>query len=465
MLFNSYEFIFIFLPVTMLVFYGLTYFRKVRASIWWIGFASLFFYAYWNWRFLFLFAISIVFNYFLGNTITDARSANRQKYYLILGLIANLSLLAYFKYTNFFLQNFSALTGVGLTLPEIILPVGISFFTFTQIAYIVDCARSKQSKYRFSDYVLFVSFFPHLVAGPILMHNATIPQIESKRFGRPSARKVSMAIQFFSIGLFKKIIIADNLALFVDPLFKNAHHLSLFDAWVAALLYTFQIYFDFSAYSEMAVGLALLMNVRIPFNFNSPYKALSIVDFWRRWHISLSSFLRHYLYIPLGGNRNGALRRYINLFITMLLGGLWHGASWTFVIWGGLHGSYLAINHFWKVTGLKLSSYLAWVITFFAVVIAWVFFRAQTLSAATSLLKSMIGYNHAYSWPSSLSVTPTMMIICISLFVCWAVAVPNTQQIVINRQPKMRIAIPIVLMLVLGILGLGKSDNFIYFQF
>jgi alginate O-acetyltransferase complex protein AlgI len=261
------------------------------------------------------------------------------------------------------------------------------------------------------------------------------------------------------------VIIADNLASFVDPIFAHANQLSTYDAWTGAVLYTFQIYFDFSAYSEMAVGLALLMNVRIPLNFNSPYKSISIIDFWRRWHISLSRFLRDYLYIPLGGNRRGGIRRYLNLFATMLLGGLWHGAAWTFVVWGGLHGIYLAINHAWRKTGVKLPRYFAWAITFFAVMMAWVFFRAQSLTDANALVRSMFGFDQASSLPSQIQATPIMLLLCVSMLIGWAIVAPNAQQIIISRQPKLRYSLIIPLMLVIGMLALGRNYSFIYFQF
>lgn len=463
MLFNSYEFIFLFLPAVLLIFYAFCQFGMVRAAVWWTGIASLLFYAYWDWHFLFLFAASIIFNYVMGSAIVLSKQESTRKYLLITGLITNLGLLAFFKYSHFFLQNIIDVTGVSLTIPNIILPVGISFFTFTQIAYLVDCMR-EQHKYQFADYLVFVSFFPHLVAGPILRHDKTIPQIESKRFGKPSARKVYIAIVFFSIGLFKKVVIADSLAGYVDNLFAHADTLSVLEAWTAALLYTFQIFFDFSAYSEMAIGLAFLMNVRIPFNFNSPYKAISIIDFWRRWHISLSSFLRDYLYIPLGGNRKGPKRRYLNLFITMLLGGLWHGAAWTFVIWGGLHGMYLAINHAWQRTGIKLPAFVAWSITFLAVVIAWIFFRAQHLTTAFSLLKTMFKLNGAALLGTQLP-HPLLMLISIAALIGVARIAPNVQQIAIARQPAMRMAILTAVLLVIGILNLGHNANFIYFQF
>lgn len=463
MLFNSYEFIFIFLPAVLLVFYAFCQYGKVRAAVWWTGLVSLIFYAYWDWHFLFLFAGSILFNYLTGNAIISVRQEKLKKTILISGLVVNLGILAFFKYSRFFLQNIIHVSGVTLSIPDIILPVGISFFTFTQIAYLVDCLR-EHHRYRFADYLVFVSFFPHLVAGPILRHDQTIPQIESRQFGKPSAKKIYIAIVFFSIGLFKKVMIADSIAVYVDQLFSHAESLSMLEAWAGALLYTFQIFFDFSAYSEMAIGLAYLMNVKIPYNFNSPYKSLSITDFWRRWHISLSSFLRDYLYIPLGGNRKGPWRRYLNLFITMLLGGLWHGAAWTFIIWGGLHGIYLAINHAWQRLGIKLPYFISWTATFIAVVIAWIFFRAQHLSTAISILKSMFGLNGRAIMGTQLA-HPLLMMAGIAMLIAWTVTAPNAQQIAIARKPGLRMTITIALLFVLGILGLGQSEHFIYFQF
>ncbi len=461
MLFNSYEFLFLFLPITMMIFYAFCRYQMLRAATWWIGVASLFFYAYWDWKFLILFVVSILFNYGVGNHIIRRAGTPSQRRLLIFGLTVNLGLLGFFKYSQFFLQNITALTHVEWSLPAIILPIGISFFTFTQIAYLVDCARNKCVHYQFSDYLLFVSFFPHLVAGPILRHEAIIPQLESRKFGQPSSKKIYMAVIFFSIGLFKKIVIADNLALYVDPLFANIHQLSTVDAWFAAIFYTFQIYFDFSAYSEMAIGLGLLMNVRLPFNFNSPYKASSIVDFWRRWHISLSGFLRDYLYISLGGNRKGNARRYINLFTTMLLGGLWHGAAWTFVIWGALHGCYLIVNHAWHKTGIKLPYPVAWAMTFLAVMFAWVFFRAENITSAFTFIQAMSGrggvVNHG-EMTSGLLMAAMLMIM-------WTLTAPNTQQVAFSRKPRKLIAVQTAVMLLIGILGLGHSDHFIYFQF
>lgn len=464
MLFNSYEF-FIFLPITLIIFYACIYLNKVRFAVWWLSLASLFFYSYWNWRFLFLFLGSILFNYALGSKMVAVHDVKTKKRLLIAGLAVNLCLLGFFKYAAFFVENINGAAGLTLTVPDVILPIGISFFTFTQIAFLVDCRKASTGGYRFIDYVLFVSFFPHLVAGPILLHDKTIPQFSSKHFGRPSLQKINMAIMFFSMGLFKKSFIADSIGEYVDLLYKNISHLSMFDSWCAAFLYTFQIYFDFSAYSEMAVGLALLLNVRIPFNFNSPYQSLSIVEFWRRWHISLSGFLRDYLYIPLGGNRMGSARRYMNLFVTMLLGGLWHGSSWTFVCWGALHGIYLTINHMWHKSGYCLHRYAAWVLTFFAVMLAWVFFRSQSIHDAFHLLGAMFGYHGSLYLPSQLDVMPLTMTAGIVCLVAWTLKMPNAQQVVYARETSIAVTVGTPLLLLLGMMSLDHSANFIYFQF
>jgi D-alanyl-lipoteichoic acid acyltransferase DltB (MBOAT superfamily) len=284
---------------------------------------------------------------------------------------------------------------------QILLPLAISFHTFQQIAYLVDTYRGETHHYRFLDYLFFVVFFPQLIAGPIVRHDEIIPQIAQRRTWRPGAVELALGVTIFSFGLFKKVVLADYVAVPADLVFAAAgDRLGFFEAWLGATAYALQIYFDFSAYSDMAVGLALLAGIRLPLNFFSPYQAGSIIEFWRRWHMTLSRFLLHYVYVPLGGNRLGRGRRYANLMTTMLLGGLWHGAAWTFVLWGGLHGAYLAINHAWR--GTRLASVWAqrraWrvasvALTFLAVCVAWVFFRAPGFGAALEMLQAMAGMN------------------------------------------------------------------------
>ncbi|RYG25077.1 MAG: MBOAT family protein, partial [Burkholderiales bacterium] len=337
MLFNSYAFVFLFLPITFVGFFLIARFSHFMAALW-LAAASLFFYGWWDPRYVVLLVASIGLNYVMGYVIGKARSADgptpRAKLLLILALAANLGILGYYKYTDFFINTVNDLSGAGWALHHVILPLGISFFTFTQIAFLVDVYRGIAREYNAVHYVLFASYFPHLIAGPVLHHKQMMPQ-----FHRPETYRINVAnfndgMTIFVIGLFKKVLIADQFALYANPVFtavEGGATLSMTEAWVGALAYTFQLYFDFSAYSDMAIGLSRMFNVDLPINFNSPYKSRSIIDFWRRWHITLSTFLRDYLYFGLGGNRHGAVRRYVNLLTTMVLGGLWHGANWTFV--------------------------------------------------------------------------------------------------------------------------------------
>lgn len=408
MLFNSFEFIFVLLPVSVVLFYLFSLNGYSRVAIAALVLASLFFYAWWNPIYLVLLIFSILVNYSLGILLLspDKLAFLNRKQVLIIGICLNIGLLAYFKYTGFFINNINHLFGLSIGFGQnIILPLAISFFTFQQIAYLVDTYYHETKEYNFLDYSLFVSFFPQLIAGPIVHHKEMLPQFAEQRANNEIWINLGIGLTIFSIGLFKKVIIADNIALHSTPVFSAANagtELSFFSAWVGVLAYTFQIYFDFSGYSDMAIGLARLFGIRLPLNFHSPYKSRSIVEFWRKWHMTLSRFLRDYLYIPLGGNKKGNLRRYTNLLITMLLGGLWHGAGWTFIIWGALHGLFLIINHAWhKIKKIFFSAFngnrfftaLAIALTFFCIVISWVFFRAESLDAALNMLAAMFGMN------------------------------------------------------------------------
>src|SRR3984885_3576772 len=346
MLFSSYTFLFQFLPAVVLAFAAARR-HSPRAGILVLAGASLFFYGAWRPVYLLLLLASIAANFSLGLLMEDPR---RRRAIGMLGVALNLALLGYFKYTDFIFGSIHALSGVPLPSLDIVLPLGISFFTFQQIAYLVDVMRGARVERDIVSYTLFVSFFPHLIAGPLVHHAEMIPQFKRARSGRSSVL-AARGLAIFAAGLFKKVVIADNLAQFVSPVFAHLDAgggVTTPWAWLATLAYTLQIYFHFSRHFDMAIGLALLFGIRLPVNFRSPYQALSIVEFWRRWHITLSRFLRDYLYIPLGGNRLGEQRRYLNLMVTMLLGGLWHGAGWTFLIWGGLHGVYLCVNHLWQ---------------------------------------------------------------------------------------------------------------------
>ncbi len=405
MLFNSPVFIFAFLPLTFLGFYLISSLGRYLLARAFLVIASLVFYAWWNPWYLPLLLASLAVNYSLSAALRRAATPVARKGWLILGLVFNLGLLGYFKYANFFMESFNALVGTEFAVTKILLPLAISFFTFEQIAYIVDSYKGHTERYNVIDYSLFVVFFPQLIAGPIMHPQEMLPQFQGAayRFRRDD---FSIGLTIFLIGLFKKVLIADTVARYGTPVFDAANSLSqisLLEAWGGALAYTLQLYFDFSGYSDMAIGLGRMFGIRVPLNFNSPYKATNIVDFWRRWHITLSRWLREYLYFSLGGNRKGPVRRYLNLMITMLLGGLWHGAAWTFVFWGGLHGLYLMINHAWRAvltaTGLGRPLQKGWgvflsrALTFVAVVVGWVYFRADSWTAAHNILRGMIGLN------------------------------------------------------------------------
>ncbi|MCB2101392.1 MAG: MBOAT family protein [Rhodobacterales bacterium] len=409
MLFNSYEFIFAFLPLSVLGFFLLERMGRRREAIAWLVVASLFFYGWWNPPYLALLVASIVFNFLVGSRLARRSVAPRRvdKALLLFGVAVNLAAIGYFKYANFFVGNVNALAGTDYNLGTIVLPLAISFFTFQQITFLVDSYRGETTEFSFLHYCLFVSFFPQLIAGPIVHHSEMLPQFRHHDAGRFSHTNLAVGLTIFAMGLFKKAVLADGVAVYATPVFNAAEAgqtLDFFTAWAAALAYTIQLYFDFSGYSDMAIGAARIFGITLPLNFNSPYKATSIIDFWRRWHMTLSRFLRDYVYISLGGNRHGPTRRHVNLMGTMLLGGLWHGAGWTFVVWGGLHGAYLVINHVWtRFRALRhggvapehgpLGQALAWALTFVAVVVGLVFFRALTFDGALTILTGMTGLN------------------------------------------------------------------------
>jgi len=519
MLFNSYGFIFLYLPAVLLGFFWLARVSHAFAAGW-LALASLFFYGYWNPAYVGLLLGSIACNYAFGLWIAKAgvrREDRRKKQLLIVAIAANLALLAYYKYANFFVGSVNSLAGTQWSLGEIILPLGISFFTFTQIAFLADTYQGKVKEYNFVHYLLFVTYFPHLIAGPVLHHREMMPQFALASTYRFNYENLSVGLTIFIIGLFKKVIVADGLAFYVGPVFAapaSGVQLTFIDAWGGALCYTLQLYFDFSGYSDMAIGLSRMFGVVLPLNFHSPYKSVNIIEFWRRWHMTLSRFLRDYLYIPLGGNRKGKARRYLNLMITMLLGGLWHGAGWTFVIWGGLHGLYLVVNHGWHGLRKRLGQNphrslsgpmhaLAVLITFLAVVVAWVVFRADNIDTALAMLKAMAGMNGfvlpdawlakwggAGQWlvrqgvpfgaTNDLIMGGAVNWIWISLLIVWLA--PNTQQIMASYKPALDVpeggkakrllwqpsTFAMLLICTLGfiaIINLNKQSVFLYFQF
>lgn len=511
MLFNSYEFLFAFLPVVFGGFLALSALSKQRAAATFLVLASLYFYAFWAPQYLLLLLCSIAFNFHSGKYISRAVLAGKEtkgSWLLVISVSVNLLLLAYYKYANFLLDIVAVISHSNLPALDIILPIGISFFTFTQIAFLVDCKESKVKEHNAINYLLFVSYFPHLIAGPVLHHAEMMPQFGEAKTYRFVPENFIAGLTFFVIGLFKKVVLADGIQPYVGPVFDSNEAPSFFSAWGGALAYTLQLYFDFSAYSDMAIGLSKMFNVDLPLNFNSPYKAKNISDFWRRWHMTLSRFLRDYLYIRLGGNQKGVIRRYLNLLITMLLGGLWHGAGWTFVIWGGLHGLFLIVNHSWialkkhRIIRISpsgsLGNILAVALTFISVVIAWVFFRATNLDVAIMVLSGMVGQNGIAATTLATTAIPGnefsleyVIFIITGMNIDWrqiswigtllsiAWFLPNSQQIIeryviapdfgISNMRAFRwvfsgVLIPILLLLTL-INGSRDVSEFIYFNF
>ena len=384
MLFSSQLFILVFLPLSVILFYLCAARYSYRLGI--LLFASITFYAWWDLRFLPLLLVSITVNWLL----VKAHYASGTPYYLTLGVVLNLALLGLFKYANFFAENVLALFDVAHQAWSIILPLGISFFTFQQISYLVDVKRGEATQYRFLEYASYVSFFPQLIAGPIVRHGELIPQfIRDPK--RPEVLELAgRGAILFTLGLVKKVFFADELAPIADEGFAAATSISSADAWAAALAYSLQLYFDFSAYSDMAIGLAAMFGLKLPINFDAPYKSHNIRVFWRRWHITLSNFLRDYVYIPMGGSRGGLLATCLVVMATMLLCGLWHGAGWTFIAWGAIHGLAICANRMWMLAGIKMPRVIGWLFTTIFVVFAWVLFRAETFSDALGVGGAML---------------------------------------------------------------------------
>jgi D-alanyl-lipoteichoic acid acyltransferase DltB (MBOAT superfamily) len=459
MLFNSYDYLLYFLPLTLIGFFALG--RRPGWSVAWLVAASLFFYAWWNPRYLPLILASIAFNFVIGGVIRRERS--RAKLVLACGIAANLLLLGVFKYADFAIDNAAVMLGLTFSLPHIVLPLGISFFTFTQIAYLVDVYRDRAREPSLANYALFVSFFPHLLAGPILHHSEMMPQFASATNKRPQAANMAAGLFLLCIGLVKKVCFADHLAPLAEAGFDHPATLTTLGAWLAVLAYTLQIYFDFSGYTDMALGAARMFNIELPLNFNSPYHATNIREFWLRWHMTLSRFLREYLYIPLGGNRHGPARTALAVMATFVLGGLWHGAAWTFVVWGALHGCALVCYRGWQATGLRMPRPLAWGVTMLFVVIAWVFFRAPSLASAFAMLQAMAGLNAAGAVQAAGLDSWAGAILAAGLAI--AALKRNSNAMAREFRPAWSSAIAVTAGLVASILQLGKVAPFIYFNF
>jgi alginate O-acetyltransferase complex protein AlgI len=469
MLFNSYEFIFAFLPIVFFVYFYLNKQNQTALSKYWLFASSLFFYSWWNIIYLPLILVSIIANYFIGIRLRDSLNycGGRRKALLIFGLAFNLSLLGYFKYTDFFITGINFAVGTEFNLLHLALPLGISFFTFQQITFLIDAYNGEIEKYDFLSFAVFVTFFPQLIAGPIVHHKEMMPQFQDSQNTRVNYRNIGVGLFIFSIGLFKKTAVADFFSKWATPAFDISPKLTFLEAWATSLSYTFQIYFDFSGYTDMAIGAALLFNIRLPINFNSPYCALNIRDFWRRWHITLTRFLRDYIYIPLGGNRKTEFCTYGNLMATFFIGGLWHGGGMTFLVWGGLHGAAMIAHRFWASLNLKMNACLAWLITFLFINTTWVFFRSETWTDAIKILRAMWGWEGInltiYEYFPDVGVPLFVFLAIITTFL--AAVGRNSNYYLDNFQFNKTTLALFALLFGIGFVNIGSHTEFLYFAF
>lgn len=486
MLFNSYIFILFFLPFTLLGYYGLNYLKLYRLSNLFLIGMSLCFYGYFEHRYLLIICGSILVNYLLSRGILYWEKKRRiSRLLMILGIGINVAVIFYFKYYDFFLENINAVFGKSFALKNILLPLGISFFTFQQISYLVDSYRGETKEYRLDEYALFVSFFPQLIAGPIVLHGEMIPQFKNPENRRLIPQNFAKGMYLFALGLFKKVIIADTFGKAVALGFGDIGALSSMEAWIVSLSYTFQIYFDFSGYCDMAIGIGYLFNVELPANFNSPYKASSITDFWGRWHMSLTRFLRTYIYIPLGGNRKGMARTCLNVMIVYLVSGIWHGANWTFILWGLLHGGLCCLNRLFQKLWEKLGVVTRWCMTFIAVNVLWVLFRADNIASAGLFVKEMFSLSgfavreelYQCFELMELAILGRLPIINILYsqitgFYMWVFILGaffavlkfrNSKEIEFKPTPGKALAV--IVFMVWSVISLGEVSSFLYFNF
>ena len=447
----------------------------------WLFLSSLFFYGWWNPIYLPLILFSLVVNYIFGTTLGKMKHPLKKKILLTIGILFNVCLLGYFKYYDFFIANINAVFDTDFHVMNLILPLAISFYTFQKIPYLIDSYHGETKGYSPLNYGLFLTFFPQLIAGPIVQHSDVMSQFENKENRKMNSKNIAVGLFVFGIGLFKKVGIADTFAVTANLGYSDPTALSFIDSWITSLSYTFQLYFDFSGYSDMAIGAALLFNIKLPMNFNSPYKALSIQDFWKRWHMTLTNFLTRYIYFPLGGSRKGIIRTYINIMIVFFVSGIWHGAGWTFIIWGLMHGIASVINRLWTKAGFRLPKLVAWFITFQFVNASWVLFRAPSVDAAITVLKSMIGWN-GISLPLGLKSTLFDRLnlayydftlgdhfsgVVGLLFVGFLIAVfaKNSMYYKDHLKPNWSSAIFISVLIIYSVFQLQQVSEFLYFNF
>lgn len=482
MLFNSYIFTFVFLPLALFGYHLLNHYAKYQLAKLFLIVMSLWFYGYFHIEYLLIIMTSIFLNYLLASFLHKTK---RRKLCLWLGIGMNVGILFHFKYMDFFIQNVNTLFSANVPLLKLLLPLGISFFTFQQISFIIDSYKNPSLHYSKLDYTLFVVFFPQLIAGPIVTHDEMIPQFNDAEKKRWSSDDFALGITAFAYGLAKKVLIADTFGNFVNYGFSHISSLGALNAIFVAVSYTIQIYFDFSGYCDMATGIAKMFRFNLPMNFNSPYKSFSVTEFWKRWHMTLTRFLRNYVYIPLGGNRKGKYRTYLNVWLVFLISGIWHGANYTFIIWGILHGSVMVIERIYKERMKRLHPALAWIMTFAFINIAWIFFRADSVGDAFAMIKQimmlqftpisldmitsanciaiekLISYN-SYYYSELRTAYPIIMQLIVLFIILFC---KNTNERINDFKPSLRNAIVVTLLLFYSIISLSQISTFLYFNF
>jgi len=475
------QFLLVFLPVVFAGYFLLLKFGiHLGAKLWLLG-ASLYFYGYWEISYLPLLIGSILFNFLTSQILFSGSVSKRLKLFVLSSAIcANVAYLGYFKYADFLIENINLAFNSNFSLMNLLLPLAISFFTFQQIAYLVDAYRGEVKERNLLDYAIFVSFFPQLIAGPIVHHKQMMPQFANISNSRINLNNISIGLLLLGIGLFKKSVIADKFAPWVANGYVNTEGLSMIGSWALSLGFTMQLVFDFTAYSDMAIGIGLLFNIRLPVNFYSSLKSTSIGEFWARWHLTLTDFLRQYIYIPLGGNRKGFTRSNINLFIVFMVAGIWHGSGWNFIMWGVLQGAANVMYRIWRSKGLSMPSWLGWLLTFNFINVICVYFRAPTFADSTNVLKGMIGLNGIAPQNSGVGTgfaeriqmllseigADWQYLVWITLTFVLALGTRNAMEIASTAKINTRTAAYTGLLLGISLLTiLGPNDEFIYFNF
>lgn len=477
MLFNSYVFMLAFLPLTLLGYFMLGRLpERIPLNKLFLVLASFLFYGYNNPSYVPIILVSILVNYALSQLMLMAEKKLVRLPLMLLGLGLNLGVLFYFKYHDFFCENMNAFLGTSFALNHVMLPLGISFFTFQQLSYVIDSYKRTVPRYNILDYALFVTFFPQLVAGPIVLHSEIVPQFADVKNRHFNFDNFAPGLYAFALGLFKKVIVADTFGVAVEAGFAAAQSLNTAEAWFIAAGYTLQLYFDFSGYCDVATGVGLMFNIKIPLNFNSPYKSMNIREFWQRWHMTLSRFLTQYIYFPLGGSRKGQIRTLVNLMTVFLASGLWHGAGWLFLLWGLMHGAASVLYRIFRKQYDALHPALQWIMTFGFVVVAWVFFRATSLPDALAIVKSMFmmsfgplreSITSAFALPGGFhpgyNALYMMVWYALSLFAC--LGLRNTYEKTMSFKPTVANALLTVVLILYVTLSLSNVSVFLYFNF